>query len=271
LLAEALTVSRQVGQPTTIADILIRFGLNSNIRGAYRDAHHCWEEALAIYQELGNDYGIGVSYNWLGWSHWCAGSAQLTAAVSCYERAILKYQQCNARVVYGMALGDLAHALLDLGDYERAMQSAQEGLRICEATGAIHMILYLLNMMGAAVCAYSDFANARKYLIESLALAQAHGLLVNCGRTLCFFAELLVAESQATSNVEVQQEKLHLARQLYHSALRDPGTWQVYKDRAKPKLESINLLSLSIPSGEEAAEPKSVEEWAIQILTHEAY
>jgi tetratricopeptide (TPR) repeat protein len=260
LMADAVTVSRQFGQPTMIADMLIWFGIANNRLGAYIDAQNCWKEALALYQELGNDHGIGESFNWLGWSQWCAGDAHLAAAVGYYEQAIVKYQQSGAQVPYAMVLGDLAHALLVLGDYERAMQNAKEGLRICEATGDIHMIMYSLNIMGAVLCARSDFADARQYLTKSLALAQAHQLLKNCGLTLYLLANLLKAESQITYDVELQQEKQRQARQLYRSVLSDPATWQVYKDRAKAKLESIM-------DGEEAAETKPVEEWAVHILT----
>jgi tetratricopeptide (TPR) repeat protein len=263
LLTEALTISRQLGQPTIIADILMWVGINRNIVGAYSISEQCWEEALAIYQELGNDYGIGNAIHLLGWAHWCAGEAHFSAAVSCYEQAIVKYQQCGAQVSYGSVLGDLSVVLLALGDNDRAMQCAQEGLRVIEGTGNIHMLMYSLRTMGAAACAFSDFANARKYLIRSLAVAQEHNLSNGIGRALIFIANVLVAESQITTDVELQQAKLHLARQLYHSAMSDPATWQVYKDRAKPILESIM-------EGEEAAETKPVEEWAVQILTNDA-
>jgi predicted ATPase/DNA-binding SARP family transcriptional activator len=268
LMAEALTVSRQFGQPSKIADMLVSLAMNSNLRGAYVDSQRCLQEALAIYQELGNDHGIGTSYNWLGWSHWCASNAP--AAISCYEKAITKFQQSGVRVEYANVLGDLSLALLDLGDYERAMHSAREGLRICEATGDIHMTLYLLYTVGATITARSDFANARKYLTKSLALAQAHHVLVNSGPALLFFANLLMAESQATNDVELQYQKQSQARQLYRSVVSDPAGWQVYKDRAKVKLESITLVFPDIPSGEEPAETKSVEEWAIQILANDA-
>jgi tetratricopeptide (TPR) repeat protein len=268
LMEEALAVSRQFGQPSKIADMLVSLGMNNNLRGAYIDSQRCLQEALAIYQELGNDHGIGASYNWLGWSYWCANDAP--AAISCYEKAIAKFQQSGVRVDYANVLGDLSLALLDLGDYERAMQSAREGLRICEATGDIHMILYLLYTVGATTTALSDFADARKHLTRSLALAQAHHVLVNTGPALLFFANLFMAESQATNDVELQYQKQRQAWQLYHSVVSDPAGWQVYKDRAKVKLESITLLSPDLPPGEEPAETKSVEEWAVQILTNDA-
>jgi predicted ATPase/DNA-binding SARP family transcriptional activator len=264
LLAEAVRIGRQLGQPTLIADTLESLGWFGNFLGHYAHAKACWEEALGIYQEFGNTHGIGSALNWLGWADWCAGEPR--PAISYYEQAISLYKQTGAQVSLGNVLGDMALALIDLGDLERAMNCALEGLRLCESARDIHFTLYTLTTAGAAACAKADYANARRYLMKSLLLAQETQGLNSSAPAVYYFANVLVAESEITTDVDLQAEKKRQALHLYDAIIHDSGAWQAIKDRAKVGRDHLAIQPSPVTVTESAEEVKTVAECAAQIL-----
>ena len=100
---------------------------------------------------------------WL-WFGLLVRHANPTESLAAYERAVDLYRQCNRPLDLGVSLARLAHALVNLGQFERAAAALAEALPVLERHGLPKPLAlyfgaagYLKLMKGDAAGALSDF------------------------------------------------------------------------------------------------------------------
>ncbi|MBU4372850.1 MAG: tetratricopeptide repeat protein, partial [Euryarchaeota archaeon] len=88
--------------------------------GSYKKAIKCYENALAIFQEIGDRRGEGANLGNLGTAYSDLG--QVEKAIEYYEKALAIAQEIGDRRGEGAEFGNLGTAYSDLGQVEKAIE-----------------------------------------------------------------------------------------------------------------------------------------------------
>ncbi|CAG0937153.1 hypothetical protein TFLX_06064 [Thermoflexales bacterium] len=186
-------------------------------------AQTCFEESLAVFQQLGNRRYIGQAYRGLGLLAWqrsdwprardyhaqhLAIATELGLEVDICDAlislslptwmlgdqatALACIQQCVAR---SRAMGyhrDLASSLHTLGQMEQeqgklaeARPHLEEAIMICRRAGILWNLPSYLESFGFLLIALRDYPAALNSLQEGLTLARAQGSRIAAGNILC--------------------------------------------------------------------------------------
>jgi predicted ATPase/DNA-binding SARP family transcriptional activator len=230
---EALALCQQLQRPDLTANVLASLAWATNCLGRYAESEQYYRESLALSEAIGNPSGIGLATQFLGWVAFCEGGERLADALSLYEQATAIYRRIGYSNLLAMVLGDYALAAVELGKYDAALRSAQEGLALMEALGHQNLVCYNLNGLGAATYGLNDLEASRRYLIRSLQSAHDAQIPDHAGVALLWLARLLVKEGHTGhSEVERTQKELR-ALALLAWVIHQPTTWQPIRDRAQ--------------------------------------
>jgi tetratricopeptide (TPR) repeat protein len=213
-------------------------------------AQACFEESLAVFQQLGNRRYIGQAYRGLGLLAWqrsdwprardyhaqhLAIATELGLEVDVCDALIslslptwmlgdqataLAYiQQCVAR---SRAIGyhrDLASSLHTLGQLEQtqgklaeARPHLEEAIAICRRTGILMNLPSYLESLGFLLYALHDYTAALNSLQEGLTLARAQGSRLAIGNILCELANVYRALGDLDRARQSLREGLSIAR-----------------------------------------------------------
>lgn len=242
LASQGLALCRQLHRPDWIAKALGVLAWPTNCLGDYGAAEAYWQESLALYQEIGDALGVAVNVNFLGWAAWCVGGARLPEASAYHEKALVTFREFGHRQRLAMCLGDLALATLELGDCERAIRYAREGLAVAREIGVIHLMSYNLTILGAAASEQGDKESGRKHLAEALQTSLQARKVDSVMNVLYFFARLLLHDDPSA-------RKQTRALELLSLVVHHPATWQPIRDRAsrlRDEQASITSVAASL-------------------------
>lgn len=231
---EALALCQQLQRPDLTANVMASLAWATNCLGRYAESEQYYRESLALSEAIGNPSGIGLATQFLGWVAYCEGGERLADALSLYEQATAIFRRIGYGNLLAMVLGDYALAAVELGKYDAALRSAQEGLALMEELGHHSLICYNLNGLGAAACGLDDLEASRRYLLRSLQIANEAQLADHAGVALYLLAQLLVKESDhSTLSEEQRLQKERQALALLAWVIEQPTTWQPIRDRAR--------------------------------------
>ena len=164
------------------ADRLREQGNQQGKTSQFQAAIQSYQQALAIYREIGDRKGEAGSLNNLGLAY---------SYLRQYRQAIEFYQQCLAIVreignhrVEGISLVNLGNAYNNLRQYQKAIEFLQQGLAIAREIGERQMQGQTLNNLGWAYDNLGDYGKAIEYYQQSLAITKESGNRQMQGQTL---------------------------------------------------------------------------------------
>jgi predicted ATPase len=230
---EALALCQQLQRPDLTANVLASLAWATNCLGRYAESEHYYRKSLALSEAIGNPSGIGLATQFLGWVAFCEGGERLADALALYEQATAIYRRIGYGNLLAMVLGDYALAAVEVGKYDAALRSAQEGLALMEKLGHHNLVCYNLNGLGAATCGLNDLEASRGYLLRSLQTAQAAQIPDHAGVALLWLALLLVKEGRSGESEGERIRKETQALALLAWVIHQPTTWQPIRDRAR--------------------------------------
>ena len=185
-----------------LADALELLAEVASETGDYAKAAILYEEALPIYEQVGDLIGQGDTRKMVGWLAMRAGD---------YERAKMHLEEGLAVCRQSGELRHIASALSGMGElairtgrYAEARKSLDESLSISRATGEKWNIAINLGSLGWTALLQRDFTEMGRFLGESLAirmetgdrggiawclekLAEAHGLQLRPQKAVAIF------------------------------------------------------------------------------------
>lgn len=230
---EALALCQQLQRPDLTANVLASLAWATNCLGRYGESEQYYRESLALSEAIGNPSGIGLATQFLGWVGFCEGGERLADALSLYEQATVIFRRIGYSNLLAMVLGDYALAAVELGKYDAALRSAQEGLALMEELGHHNLACYNLNGLGAATYGLDDLVASRRHLLRSLQIAAGAQIPDHAGVALLWLARLLIKEGR-TEYAEVgRTQKETQALALLAWVIHQPTTWQPIRDRAE--------------------------------------
>ena len=155
------------------AESLSLLGFNQFQMGGGQSAVDNLEQALKIYQELGDEYSAASTLQNLGIVHRYSGDFQ--AAAEAYQHALSFWRKIGIQQVGVDLLNNLAVIHNYLGAYEQAAALLQEGLQIAQAYGYSRSEVYLLTTRCALSRALQDPVSARADCRRALQIARRVG------------------------------------------------------------------------------------------------
>lgn len=256
LAQQSLDISRAYGRPDWIAHALVTLGWAVVCLGEYAEAEARYREALSIFESLDNRHGAAEALDGLGWIAWC--QEDFDEASRHYERSLAAMRELGLRRILANTLCDMAILANEQQEFSRAEAISKEGLDLANQLGSdVYRVPYLC-CLGWAIRGSGDYADGRRLLNEAIRLAHETELWPPVAMILYEYAQLLVAESEATATQErpgLQRKTLALELLTFVRTL--PSTWQAICDRAarlQTKLEAAlpeDLVASAVARGNE--------------------
>jgi len=96
--------------------------------GKYKEAIALFQKAKALYQDIGNDLGIGITLDNIGSTY--ARLGQVEQAIAFHQQALTQYERVGDRTGTGVALSNLGRAYANSGKQVEAIAVYQKALNI---------------------------------------------------------------------------------------------------------------------------------------------
>jgi DNA-binding SARP family transcriptional activator len=168
----ALDSAREIGDRSGEAWVLNNLGV---VLGEQRanDAAGYFEQALAIYVEIGDERGQTKAANNLAYSYQLLGRHE--EAIAALVSVLDLKRQVGHRYGEAVALCNLSEAYREVGRLDEAIASSQDALAIAREIGAVRDEGYALYYLGRAHLDLGQTAEATDLLEQAAAIHRATG------------------------------------------------------------------------------------------------
>ena len=129
-----------------------------------------WQQALTIYQEIGDRLGEAASLGSLGNIYNSLGEYE--KAIDYFEQSLPIFQQLDNRQGEASSLNNLGLAYQNLGEYEKAIDYFEQSLPIFQQLGSYQEEANSLKYLGNVYLNLKKYNEAIDYYEQSLAIAQ---------------------------------------------------------------------------------------------------
>lgn len=202
------TVLRLAGASHTPerAKVAVFLGALITAQGDYPAANRFLQESLLLYEELGDQWGIGASLNALAVSDRDRG--EYASAERNFERSLACWRSLSDQLAIARCLHNLANVVRGRGDYERAHQALRESTAIFEQLGDRSGAAWSINQQGDIERERGNMAGARALYERALAAFRKAGDRWGAARCLTDLG-----------GIDCEQDNHASARTAYREAL----------------------------------------------------
>ena len=207
----ALDSARETGDRSAEALVLNNLGV---VLGEQRadDAVGCFEQALAIYRETGDDKGQSKAANNLAHGYQLLGRHE-EAAATLVDVVALK-RQVGHRYGEAVAMCNLGEAYRELGRLDEAIATSTEALAIVREIGAVRDEGYALYSLGRAHLDLGKITQATDLLEQATAIHHAAGDLSGEAEDLRYAGAAYAQAGRAAEAREHWERSYKLFRRL---------------------------------------------------------
>ena len=240
---QSIAIWHALGDEASRAQAALDWGvLLSNEQGRSPEHDLFFEEALAIYQKLGDVRGMGNALNQLGLTAYFLGD--YSAARTYFEAALAQRRTLNDPVLLTGAFNNLGLAAYALGDYPAARAYHEETLRLRQTLGLEGRIAQSRINLALALIRLGEVTTAEILLQTALhtavrqhlkfsrieaseGLAMIAALRGQVARTACLLGATTVLRERLEGLRDKAQEKdLAWMYELVGTAVMESQTWQ---------------------------------------------
>jgi tetratricopeptide (TPR) repeat protein len=246
---EALSIRRNLGDPSKIADSLHRVGILAEVRQEYDDAWRLQTESLSIGRGYAGANLLADILHHLGGLEELRGNSGLAKE--------LKQESLDLRQTTGDRWGEAWSLIVQgnerryHGDFEGARDLYERGLDIYEATGDKRRIAYLVNKLGLIYLDSGDLQAAEDAFGKSLNHARQLGIqeeiaeaCANLGRVAHARGALPAARGQLEESISLLKSGAPENREQNYDLI---NAWPGYYDvgsRIEVIADAIHTLGL---------------------------
>ena len=173
LAHESLTLWRSLNDAQGIAETLNTLGLAAEALGDFARSIRWHTASLALRRQSGHLPAIVVALNNLGDAEFAAGPAWYEQALSRFQESLALNQQLGDRQGVGDTLSSLGCIALLRGDYAEAARYLCDSLRAFQQFGIKLRIAYALEHLADVALAYGQAARAARLCAAAAALRTA--------------------------------------------------------------------------------------------------
>ena len=166
---EELAVAEQFGNHWDIGLATIGVGIVAQTVGEYEEAQQSWQTALAIERRLGDQRMLAAALHFAGILKRTLGA--YVEAQAYFRESLALSTLVGDRLFYGMSLSQLGLVTQLLGDHAEAVRLLNESITLLRELGEHWSMLQALNGLGAATLSIGDYAASRAAYYEALRMA----------------------------------------------------------------------------------------------------
>ncbi len=211
-LEQALQIYQQIGDRAGVGRALGNLGVAYRSLGDYQKAIDFYQQSLAIAQQIGDRAGVGRALGNLGNAYHSLGDYQ--KAIDFHQQSLAIAQQIGDRAGVGSVLGNLGNAYESLGDYQKAIDFHQQSLAIFKEIGDRAGVGSVLGNLGNAYYSLGDYQKAIDFHQQSLAIAQQIGDRAGVGRALNNLGVAYGLLGDYQKAIDLFQQYLAIAQQI---------------------------------------------------------
>jgi tetratricopeptide (TPR) repeat protein len=161
-----LAQSRQQGMKLTLE--AVRLQNRARSKQDLQKAARKYEEALKIFEKVGDKKSAGIAFNNLGLVYRTRG--QNEKAVDCYEQSLAIDRKLGNRKGEAATLSNLGVVYTDWGQYDKAMEFYKQSLAINRKLGDRKGEAVNLGGLGVVSTEWGQYAKAMEYHKQNLAI-----------------------------------------------------------------------------------------------------
>ena len=200
--------------PKERARILQFLGAIVTAQGDFFAAARFLEQGLAVYEELGDQWGIAASLNALAVS--ARDRGDYAAAQSNFERSLACWRLLPDQLAIARCLHNLANVLKARGDYSRAQWALREAAQIFEQLGDRDGAAWSINQQGDIVREEGDLPAARQLYDRALSMFRKTGDKWGVARSLTDLGYIDCEQNNHASARAEYREALAISAALGH-------------------------------------------------------
>ncbi|MEM6426578.1 MAG: tetratricopeptide repeat protein, partial [Cyanobacteria bacterium P01_D01_bin.128] len=208
---QALALYRDIGHRAGESLALNNLGVVYNALSQYRQAADLYEQNLVIVREINDQFGEASTLLSLGLSYHELG--QINQGISFYEQALTLSREIGARNLEGIAIGNLGYAYFSLGQFEQALEFCEQHLTIARELGNRAEESRALGNLGGIYQGLSEYERAVDFYQQFLALARESNDRVLEGRALNSLGIVYQNLGQIERAADFYQQYLDIARE----------------------------------------------------------
>ncbi len=194
------------------AHLLNELGRLHNAIGNLEDALECYEQSLAIQQEIGDKSGEGTTLNNISQIYDARGDYE--TALRYLEQSLAIRQEIGDKSGEGRTLNNISQIFKARGDYETALRYLEQSLAIRQEIGDKSGEGRTLNNISQIFKARGDYETALRYLEQSLAIQQEIGDKSGEGTTLNNISQIYDARGDYETALRYLEQSLAIQQEI---------------------------------------------------------
>ena len=248
IFQKCVEMSRQTNNPDAIGYALDQLGYSLILLGDTAGADKIYQESLHLFTEVGNELGMALASTGMGVTAWAQGGSHLSVAVEWLQKSIAHSRRVGHPIHLAVCLSVLGLILNDLSDFVQAQSFLEEGLALARHVDFGRGIMTCLNGLAHIYWETGRLVEARALLEESLALASETELIPLKAEVLVYWAQLLLAESQALPT-PLHLPSIDQAVEILTTVVQEMPIQYIFRQRAEGLLASLrSVRSVSVQS-----------------------
>jgi predicted ATPase/transcriptional regulator with XRE-family HTH domain len=133
-IEQALPIARAHGNPQTLANALMVFGIVLTLEENFVAAQTALEESISIFREVQEDWGAALATMSLGFSAYKRDDRG--TALELNEQALAAFRELGDQYFQGVCLYETGNLRAKRGDWEEGLAKLRESLRLSSALGS---------------------------------------------------------------------------------------------------------------------------------------
>ncbi|MDX2255487.1 MAG: CHAT domain-containing protein [Pseudanabaenaceae cyanobacterium bins.39] len=182
--------------------------------GRYAEAIAFFQRAKAIYEDIGNDLGVGITLDNIGSTYSRLG--QVSQAITFHQQALAIYEKVRDRTGIGVSLNNLGRAYANLNKQGEAIASYQKALSIAKEVGDLNTEALVLANIGDLLTQQKQIEIATAFLKQSVnireSIRQSNRLLPREDRAA--YKQSIAYTYRYLANLLIQQGRIYEAIQI---------------------------------------------------------
>jgi predicted ATPase/DNA-binding winged helix-turn-helix (wHTH) protein len=189
-------------------------GALTTAQGDFVAAAQCLTLSLALYEEVGDQWGIGASLNALAIS--ARDRGDFLSAERYFERSLECWRALSDQLAIARCLHNLANVVRSMGQFSQAQFALQEATRIFDELGDPSGAAWSINQQGDIAREQGDVPGARRLYQGALAIFRQTGDRWGAARSLADLASIDCEQGDHPAAHTRYREALEIFADLGH-------------------------------------------------------
>lgn len=189
-------------------------GALATAQGDFPAAKHYLEQSLALYEQVSDQWGIGVALNALAVS--ARDGGDYASAQSNFERSLERWRALSDKLSTARCLHNLSNVAKVRGDYSGAQEALREATALFEELGDRSGAAWSINQQGDIAREEGNLQKARALYHRALSAFRQAGDRWGCARSLADLGYVHCEQEDYLAGRAAYQEALEVFAELGH-------------------------------------------------------